>query len=203
MAICAACCPERQHPCGFQPYIFENIRVRLFFALWPPDAIRDHLDRLASSCVQGFGGRAMRAETLHLTLAFLGEVDQLRLSDLLKLAARIEAPAFPLSVDQLGFWSRQRVLWAGCSAPNPALNTLVAALWRALHDAGFGFADAARPFVPHITLVRKVPPEAVSAQLPAIETVNWSCSGFSLIQSELSAAGPRYTELASFPFLRS
>lgn len=53
--------------------------LRLFFALWPDAATGDALSRTGKLLHQHWGGRLMRADTLHITLAFLGRtpVEQL------------------------------------------------------------------------------------------------------------------------------
>ncbi|WP_287719822.1 2'-5' RNA ligase family protein [Nitrosomonas sp.] len=49
--------------------------VRLFFALWPQEEARKQLARLARRIADQCAGRCVRPENLHLTLAFIGEVD--------------------------------------------------------------------------------------------------------------------------------
>lgn len=55
--------------------------MRLFFALWPSPAAAERLASAATDAAARLGGRPTRLETLHLTLAFLGEVADERVFD--------------------------------------------------------------------------------------------------------------------------
>lgn len=49
---------------------------RLFFALWPPDDLRQRLDEQAHQFPVEGRARRVPARNLHVTLAFIGEVDR-------------------------------------------------------------------------------------------------------------------------------
>ena len=107
----------------------ETPAKRLFFALWPDDALRQKLHalgeeilgncsmRCSTSAIPGvvgnYRGRRIPPENLHLTLAFLGSVDAERQACLERMALAIRSPAFTLTLDQAGFWPRKGLLWAG------------------------------------------------------------------------------------------
>lgn len=171
--------------------------ARVFFALWPEPELSGQLGGMAADLAGHFGGRATRRETVHLTLAFLGQVAEARLSELIAIAGRVRGEPFVLRLDRLGYWPRQHLLWAGCNEAPAALSGLAENLDAALGAAGFT-VDAAhgRNFTPHLTLVRKLPrqPEA----LPETAPLAWPCSRFVLVRSQLSPAGPDYRRLAEF-----
>jgi len=107
-----------------------------------------------------------------------------------------------LSIDRLGFWSHNHLLWAGCSKTPDALAALVSELQQTLVAAGFVVDRAERRFTPHVTLVRKIPvTTAPSADDPLakIAPLNWPCSRWVLVRSSLSAAGSSYQVIAEFP----
>lgn len=166
-------------------------QARVFFALWPDDNVRARLQRAAIDGARRFGGRAMQPETLHLTLAFIGDVDLDRLPALHAAAAEVSAGAFRLDLDRLGFWAHNRILWAGSSRPEPELSRLAGRLGESLLAAGWA-TDAAggRPFAPHITLVRKL--ACKRPELPEFEAVAWDCQEFALVRSRLSSRGAAY-----------
>lgn len=172
--------------------------MRLFFALWPSLAAAEQLAVAAAEAAARFGGRATRVETLHLTLAFLGEVADERVPHLCELAAGLPIPAFTLRIDQPGYWRRNRLFWAGCRDVPAPLKTLAVELSARLGAAGFIVSNGERSFTPHVTLVRKVPEIDQSMVLPAIEPVEWQCSDFVLVRSLLSDSGPSYEPLARF-----
>ena len=162
---------------------------RLFFAIWPDVAARERLAALAADVAQVARGKAVPAANLHLTLAFLGEVEAARLALLPEIAAGIEAGAFSLRFDRVGSFPRARVSWAGCAKAPAELVHLQSALAREL--AARGFALEERPFAPHLTLARK----AVTALPPArIEPIQWSVAEFALVTSR---AG-RYETVSSW-----
>lgn len=172
--------------------------MRLFFALWPSFAAAGLLAAAAADAAARLGGRPTRRETLHLTLAFLGEVADERVPRLLDLATDLRVAPFELRIDQPGYWRRNCLFWAGCrDAPVP-LETLAAELRQRLGAAGFTVSNGERPFTPHVTLVRKVPEIAQNVVLPAIEPVEWQCSDFVLVRSVLSENGPSYEPLSRF-----
>ncbi|MFT3849635.1 MAG: RNA 2',3'-cyclic phosphodiesterase [Propionivibrio sp.] len=172
--------------------------MRLFFALWPSLAAAEQLAAAAVEAAARLGGRPMRRETLHLTLAFLGEVADERVLHLLELAEDLPVPPFNLRIDQPGYWRRNRLLWAGCRDVPAPLETLTAELCLRLAAAGFVANNGERKFTPHVTLVRKVPEIAQDAVLPSIEAVEWRCSDFVLVRSRLSEIGPSYEPLSRF-----
>lgn len=172
--------------------------MRLFFALWPPLHSTDQLGRMAGSCAREFGGRPTRPETIHLTLAFIGEVPEELLPRIVQAAQLVRGTPFELVIDRLGYWRHNRLLWAGCAAPPAGLQSLVDALRASLRQAAIPFDDDKRPFTPHLTLVRKMPETRVPKVLPAIEAIPWPCSAFALVCSELAKGGSIYRTLSEF-----
>ncbi len=171
--------------------------ARVFFALWPSPEAAQQLSTVADAFAQCAGGRATRRTTIHLTLAFIGDVLLERLTDLERAARHVRAEAFDLTLDQFGLWQHNRIFWAGCSVVPPALVALASALGAAFQAAGFDVADARRHFTPHVTLVRKV--KSFGAPLPPGQTLHWRCTKFVLVRSQLSASGASYQTLAEFP----
>lgn len=172
--------------------------MRLFFALWPSHTAAEKLAATATEAARRIGGRATRRETLHLTLAFLGEVADEHVPHLCGLATGLSAPAFRLRVDLPGYWRRNRLFWAGCRDVPAPLEALAGELRDRLGTAGFAVGNGERPFTPHVTLVRKVPEIDPNVALPSVEPVEWWCSDCVLVRSLLSESGPSYEPLARF-----
>lgn len=171
---------------------------RLFYALWLPPAVASALHRRAVALTAQGGGRPMRAETLHLTLAFLGDVDAARVDQLAAIGQRVAAgaAAFPLHLDRHGHWAHNRIDWVGCATVPPTLVALVADLRAAL--AAAGFPVEARPFVPHVTIVRK----RTSGALPDAPPAHCLQVGeLCLVESLRGAEGARYVDLGRWPFV--
>lgn len=172
-------------------------QARVFFALWPDEAVRRVLGGSAQDCARRLGGRAMRPETLHLTLAFIGDVALERLPALQAVGAGVACEAFSLDLDRLGFWAHNGIVWAGSRRSPAGLTQLVHTLGEGLRQAGWpGELKAGRTFVPHLTLVRNVGEKR--PELPALPPVEWRCERFVLVRSRLSAAGAGYEVLAQW-----
>ena len=164
--------------------------MRLFFALWPPAATAAALHAWALAAQKATGGRATRADTIHLTLAFLGETDPARVGAAVAAGRAAQGARHVLPIEQARYWKHNRLVWAGPRVTDPALADALAAHLRAA-----GFVLEARAFKAHVTLVRKASP----AQLPALPAVDWPVDEFVLVRSALSAGAPAYEVLARFP----
>lgn len=167
---------------------------RLFFALWPPDGVAAQLHAAALAAHAGCGGRAMRRDTLHITLAFLGSIAAERVVDAEAAAARVVAAGFELELEQLGYWKHNRIVWAGCSAPPPPLLELTNLLSRELRAEGFTLDE--RPFAVHATLLRN----AECSPAPALRNaIRWPVADFALVESHHAADGSRYEVRRRWP----
>ena len=138
----------------------------------------------------------MRRETLHLTLAFLGNVAVDQIEVLCATAAGVRAEAFLLTLDHFGSRRRQGLVWATCAAAPPPLLALVQALRRGLSAVGFPLETGA--FVPHVTLLRKAVNSELIA-LPPLPPLTWPVADFVLVQSQLGNAGASYRIIARWP----
>ena len=125
--------------------------MRLFIAIELPDDVKTALSRLR---VDVPGARWVPPEQLHLTLAFLGEVEEKTAGELSERLALIQEPPFQLRFSEPGCFPnrhRPRVLWAGLE-PHPGLMYLAAEVHEAV--LACGIPQEERPFSPHITLAR-------------------------------------------------
>jgi len=172
----------------------ESTRARLFFALWPDRGVRDALAAWAQAAQATCGGRATPADKLHLTLFFVGTVERARIAALEAAAGAVRGEAFDLTLDTLGHWRHNRIVWAGASRCPPALERLAQSLSAAL--AAQGFAGEARAYAPHMTLVRNAErrPHAIGV-LPRA----WGVREFVLAESAPAPGGVRYPVLRRWP----
>ncbi len=168
-------------------------KTRLFFALWPGESVLEALKRTRR--VLGIDqGRPVPADNFHVTLLFLGEVDDSAIGDLMKMAAGIEAAPCELVLDRLEHWVRPAVLCLTASEIPVPLAELVERLRRGVRK--LGFRPEKRPFRPHLTLARKVRRRVVGRE---IEPIRWPVREFVLVKSERDSEGSRYTVLARWP----
>lgn len=167
---------------------------RVFFALWPDAAALDALEAAASAGEACCGGRRMRRDSLHLTLAFIGAVSSAQLEQLHEIAAGIAAEPYELVLDRLGWWAHNRILWAGCGETPSRQRRLYEALAGALTAAGFQLDP--RPHVPHLTLLRHA---RCDGQPELAAPIRWRVEEFTLVESRPQADGARYHVLKSWP----
>ena len=172
--------------------------ARIFFALWPPSTLADTLADVARTVASQHGGRPTRLDTIHLTLAFLGDVPVSALPELCALGRRLPAGGFDLCLDRIAYWAHNHVLWAGCRATPEGLTDLHSRLQAALVEGGYPVDPPDRRFTPHVTLVRKLD-LAEPTDLPSLSGLAWHCASFVLVQSVLTPEGPNYRVIETFP----
>lgn len=171
--------------------------MRLFWALPAPDAFRAWMAALQGELRPRLkGARLADARQAHLTLCFLGEVEEARLPAVLEAGRRALAglPSLDLEgTDWLAFPrpERARVLAVGVT-PDTRLLEAHARLGRAMS----AFAELEdRPFRPHLTLARFKEP----ARLPALPELppapRWRAARVVLFHSDLDPAGATHTAL--------
>lgn len=165
---------------------------RLFLACWPDGSVRAQLARLLPARGRDVG-KPTDQQNLHLTLVFLGSVDGERLACLEEMAGGVAARACSLHLDAIGFWKRSQILWVGTSRVPQSLAGLVSALNGGIKRCGF--APETRPFKVHVTLARKVRRAPVQ---PVTADIDWPIRSFELVESQLTAAGARYTVMRSW-----
>ena len=173
----------------------EARSLRLFFAIWPDKPSRKALASLALEVARAGQGRAPRAENVHLTLAFLGEVEVARLDALLALGSRVATPAqpFPLTLDHIGGTS-YRIAWVAPAEYAEPLHALQASLASALADEGF--PGERRMFRPHVTLARDCVRSVHRGRIPPI---GWQVERLSLVASTTQRGGSEYREVGGWP----
>lgn len=163
--------------------------LRLFFALACPSDLADAICNWRDS--QEVGGRPVAQANLHLTLAFLGNQSPAAVDGLKELAADVRVDAFTLRLDQLRMIGRDFACLIPSQSPSP-LNQLVELLHAGLST--HGIVLDARPFLPHVTLSRRV--EALPNLQP--RPFQWSVNRFGLYRSDNTPGGVHYSELASW-----
>jgi len=132
----------------------------------------------------------MRASNLHLTLAFIGELEPARAPALAQRLSEIPPPQpeviWPL--DHLGHFARARVVWAGGS-PCAELEALAQSCRAALETLGIAYDR--RPFSAHVSLLRDARHlnPAAEALAQAVWPVAWPLSAPQLIVSDRGIDG--------------
>ena len=164
--------------------------LRLFFALWPGEDVRDQLRHSTRKAVRASGGRPVDVRNLHVTLAFLGSVPCADRERVEAAAGEVVLESFVVPLTELKYWPRTRVLVLAPTGASEPLSALHSTLWDRLE--AIGFAREHRPFRPHVTLARKV---ASPGPLVLRAPIEWRVETFALVRSVTDPAGARYQVL--------
>lgn len=174
----------------------NSSEARVFFALWPETSVRNTLHKLAIEYQPLCKARVMRADTLHMTLLFLGGVERTYLPQLIQAADKVSASSFGFMLERLSFWQHNRIAYAAPQVDVPTLNQLATALRQALISADFPFENHA--FNPHVTLLRHVGHVLKSQN---ITPITWWVDSFVLVESVMTDSGAHYQILQKWPLL--
>ncbi len=183
--------------------------MRLFTAIELPESIREMLMEavrpLKAACPDASW---VRAENLHVTLKFLGEVPESQVKEVCDSLERVSVTGTArVAVGGLEFFPPRgpvRVIVLGLNGEVELIHRIFREVDRTTAD--IGFLSESRPFVPHITLARARRTIHGSARKTLPPLLRWAGSpptfdvtSFSLIESKLGSGGPQYLRLASFP----
>ncbi len=186
--------------------------MRLFIAINFPAEMRERLwEACAPLRAKRHRVRWVRAELLHLTVKFLGEVDEGRIPDIeAHLRSAVNGTrAFQLPVREFGTFptaKHPRVLWVGCEEL-PVLELLYDSVEREM--SALEFALEGRPFRPHVAIgrvargARKSEFKGLHRDLEELDFFEEvGIASVDIMQSVLSGDGPRYTRLAAVELSR-
>lgn len=102
--------------------------------------------------------RPVPVANFHVTSLFLGQLQEKYLDTLCRLIDELEQSAFSLHFDELGYWSKPKVLFLGCQQGVDEAILLADKLTHIAKKTGIQVQE--RSHVPHITLARKCPEHA-------------------------------------------
>lgn len=165
--------------------------AKLFFAL-PVKELAPEL--IAWRDKLPWPGQPVPQANLHLTLAFLGEADELTTRRLIAAVERQHCPPLSIRLDETGWFSRAKAAWIGPKEWPNELNVLARALRR--HGEKLRLGNGEQGYRPHVTLSRKA--GEAPAPLPAPNFL-LQADEFCLYQSVSTPDGARYEPLACWP----
>lgn len=170
--------------------------LRLFVGIALPPELRLHLSLMAAGVP---GAKWVDPGNYHLTLRFIGDVDEGQAADIDDALARIRAPRFDVTLASVGHFGL-RMLWVGIER-NAALQHLHEKVESALHR--LGFAPEERRYTPHVTLARLkgVSEGKLQSYLSAhalFRAAPFTVDHFSLIASYLTKSAAIYEDQADY-----
>ncbi|HWG39905.1 MAG TPA: RNA 2',3'-cyclic phosphodiesterase [Candidatus Acidoferrales bacterium] len=177
--------------------------MRLFIALDIPAEIRARLaEYMERSRVLAPEARWARVEGLHITLKFVGHVDDAVVERIKGALGSIQAAPFDVKFTGVGFFphpNAARVFWAGVDGGDH-LARLASTIDGALEK--LGFPRETKPYHPHLTLARTSsrPLRELRPLLadPPPQFGTMTAREFFLYQSQPQKGGSKYTKLERF-----
>jgi RNA 2',3'-cyclic 3'-phosphodiesterase len=133
---------------------------RLFIAIDFPDEVKD---ALADLCFGVQGAKWVPKDQMHLTIRFIGDVDEPTYHEVSSGLSDVNASRFDIWLKSVGYFpprNQPRVLWAGIEK-NEALAELRDFVESSLRESGI--APEERKFAAHVTLARLGPSTPLGA----------------------------------------
>lgn len=134
----------------------------------------------------------------HITSVFLGQIDNAQLDELTRAIDDCSFSPFSITLNKLGYWSKPRILWLGSeSIPEQSIE-LASSLSSIAKQSNIPIQE--RPYIPHVTLVRKVTQETPAPLfMPDIEC---KFDTLHLFESLPGKHGVHYPSRAQWPLFR-
>ncbi len=171
--------------------------LRLFVGIALPPELKLRLSLLCSGVP---GARWVDPGNYHLTLRFIGEVDEAQAGDIDEALAKIQAPRFAVALAGVGHFG-DRMLWVGVDKSPPLVHLrdkVESALVR------LGLEPETRRYAPHVTLARlrsvgEVKLRSFIAEHALFRAAPFAVEQFSLVASYLTKSGAIYEDQADYP----
>jgi RNA 2',3'-cyclic 3'-phosphodiesterase len=166
--------------------------MRCFIAAWPDDASREKCAELIGRLAAAHpASRAIAPANVHLTLAFIGTLEDGRAADLAVACNKLNLNRLTWRLDRLVHFARAGVL-AAAGPPDEGLAASAAAARNLLVELDIDYDR--KPFVPHVTLLRKVRHfDGVRSLEPPVP---WEVDHIALYRSKPAAGGSQYERVA-------
>lgn len=178
------------------------VHIRLFIALnfknEVKTQIKEIINKVKSNSIQG---KFVNGEHIHLTLEFLGEIQNYRLNLIKEVMNQLEFEPFKFRLTKAGYFKRQEgnIYWLGIEK-NDTLFEMQKRLHQSLMDKGFELED--REYKPHITLGRKVVLKDsfnIDELGDIIRKIDIDIGKVDLMKSEFINGNPKYSVIYSKP----
>ncbi|MFO7945724.1 MAG: RNA 2',3'-cyclic phosphodiesterase [Armatimonadota bacterium] len=187
----------------------SNEQMRLFYGIYIPQHLRGIMGDVQKGLAKSHCSvKWVEAENIHITLRFIGDTPQSRVSEYADAGRRAASTCMPFDMELCGVGAfphpkRPKTLWVGVGEGAAGVKTVYERLSEVLENSGLAESED-RPYVPHCTVGRvrssrnigRLTTILTRAEDADIGTMR--CDGFTLIASKLSSSGPTYTPLERF-----
>jgi len=176
--------------------------MRLFLAINLPDELKIELGKLVSG-LDFPGIKKVSPENLHITLKFLGDVDDKQAENIKQKLLEIKAEELKITLGNVSFFPNEknpRVIWIGINEGQEEIIELERQIDSKL--SGLGFKAEKEDFKPHLTIARI---KFIKDKCKLLEAANcikigkgFDDKSFDLMASALRPEGPEYKILHQF-----
>ena len=167
--------------------------VRVFFAIFPDKFVQTQLVRQAEQLMLICGGNLVRAQQIHLTLLFLGNIAVYQIGVLQQAMKNVSVKKFEFKLEEICYWKKNQIVYGQAKQFPKELLTLVDSLGNVLSEAEFSIEK--RVYKPHVTLIRKaIPFTKINLDTPIL----WHVNEWFLMQSRQTNNGVDYIPLGQW-----
>ncbi len=172
--------------------------MRLFVAVEIPDLIKEMMEELKAELPEK-GLNKMNVNNMHITLKFLGEVDEAKIGEVKAALNKVEFTPFKVQVNGVGVFPKEdyiKVVWAGTESVE--LKELAEKVEDVLSSM---FGKEERGFSGHLTLARvkrKVDLKEFLGKHKEEVFGGFVVDKFLLMKSVLQKGGPEYSVVEEF-----
>lgn len=167
----------------------DSPRHRVFLALWPDSDLRG---QLAGLLLHEEYGRPIPIEHLHLTLVFIGMVDDQSLHCIGRQLSQFVFSPFDVTLDQFGYFAKPRIFWVGPSRIPSALSQLSRQMIELCRECAVH--TSVDRFVPHVSLFRECLAPRIPHWRPAL---HWKAERLVLVESGVNGNPGHYRIVAA------
>ena len=170
--------------------------MRIFIAINFPEEVKEEIRKIQEKLPE-FDGKKTEVENLHLTLKFLGEVDEEKLESVRERLGRVEEKKFIAEINSTGVFSKEflKIVWLHVSNCEE--------LQKKIDEGLFGLFEKEKRFMSHVTIARiKNIPDKDSflrkIEILKMKKLSFPVESFYLMKSELTSSGPVYSVVEEY-----
>lgn len=170
--------------------------MRAFISIDIAKEVKEEIKKIQDT-LPDFIGKKTEFENLHLTLKFLGEINENKVMEVKKRLRDVKIPAFEGEIDDIGIFSESfiRIVWLHLRGAEE--------LQKEIDDVLKGLFEKERRFMSHMTIARVKKIKDKEEFLEKIRKIKipkikFEIRGFKLKKSELFPQGPKYTILEEY-----
>ena len=169
-----------------------SAKRKVFFALLPSTKTRDSIVSLQKKFKKK-SGRWIVPHNIHITLCFIGYVDELELKCINEVAETFDGEKIKFELDVVGKFKKASIVWLGSRSKCEPISALNNALCEKLTLCGLKVGG--KKFRVHITLARKADANIL---VPEFDSIEWCSNLFYLMESVQIPNGVEYKILKKY-----